>query len=47
MVKDLRVINDAALQKTLVQKDTKMILQHLEEEVDAVVADCELESKAA
>ena len=43
MAKNLRVINDVALQKTLVQKDKKMILQHLEEEVDAIAA--ELKSK--
>ena len=39
MTKNLRAINDVALQKTLVQKDKKMILQHLEEEMDAVAAE--------
>lgn len=39
MAKDLRVINDVALRKTLVQKDKKMIIQHLEEEMDAVAAE--------
>ena len=39
MTRDLRAINDLALQKTLVQKDKKMILRHLEEEVDAVAAE--------
>ena len=39
MTKNLRVINDISLQKTLVQKDKKMILQHLEEEMDAVATE--------
>ena len=39
MTKNLRAINDVALQKSLVQKDKKMILQHLEEEMDAVAAE--------
>ena len=39
MVKNLRAINDVFLQKSLVQKDKKMILKHLEEEVDAVAAE--------
>ena len=39
MTKKLRVINDISLQKSLVQKDKKMILQHLEEEMDAVAAE--------
>lgn len=39
MARNLRAINDIALQKTLVQKDKKMILQHLEEEMDAVATE--------
>lgn len=39
MAKNLRAINDVALQKALVQKDKKMIIEHLEEEMDAVAAE--------
>lgn len=39
MTKNLRSINDITLQKTLVQKDKKMIIRHLEEEMDAVAAE--------
>ena len=39
MTKNLRAINDIALQKALVQKDKKLIIQHLEEEVDAVATE--------
>ena len=39
MADKLRVINDVALQKALVLKDKKMIIEHLEEEMDAVAAE--------
>ena len=39
MTQKLRVINDVTLQKTLVQKDRKMIIQHLEEQMDAVATE--------
>lgn len=39
MTKNLRAINDVALQKALVQKDKKMIVQHLEEEAGLVAAE--------
>ena len=39
MTEKLRVINDVALQKALVLKDKKMIIEHLEEEMDAVAAE--------
>jgi stearoyl-CoA desaturase (Delta-9 desaturase) len=39
MTDKLRVINDITLQKTLVLKDKKMIIEHLEEEMDAVAAE--------
>lgn len=39
MTKNLRAINDVALQKALVQKDKKMIIEHLNEEMDAVAAE--------
>ncbi len=39
MTKNLRAINDISLQKTLVLKDKKMILQHLEKEMDAVATE--------
>lgn len=42
MTKNLRVINDVTLQKMLVQKDKKMIIQHLEEEMDAVAAEIKI-----
>ena len=39
MAKKLRVINDVALQKALVLKDKKMMLEHLEKDMDAVAAE--------
>ena len=39
MTEKLRVINDVALQKALVLKDRKMIIEHLEAEMDAVAAE--------
>jgi stearoyl-CoA desaturase (delta-9 desaturase) len=39
MTEKLRVINDVALQKALVLKDKKMIIGHLEEEMDCVAAE--------
>lgn len=39
MAEKLRVINDVALQKTLVLKDKQLIIEHLEEEMDAVAAE--------
>ncbi|MGK0309392.1 MAG: stearoyl-CoA desaturase (delta-9 desaturase) [Lentimonas sp.] len=42
MTKNLRVINDIALQKALVLKDKKMIIEHLEEEMDAVAAELKI-----
>ncbi|MFQ3271311.1 MAG: stearoyl-CoA desaturase (delta-9 desaturase) [Lentimonas sp.] len=39
MTEKLRVINDIALQKALVLKDKTMIIEHLEEEMDAVAAE--------
>ena len=42
MTKNLRSVNDISLQKTLVQKDKKMLLQHLEGEMDAVAAELKL-----
>ena len=34
LVKNLRVINDVTVQKSLVQKDKKMILEHIRDDVD-------------
>jgi len=39
MANKLRVISDLALQKALVLKDKKLIIEHLEEEMDAVAAE--------
>jgi stearoyl-CoA desaturase (delta-9 desaturase) len=39
MTEKLRVINDIALQKSLVLKDKKLIIEHLGEEMDAVAAE--------
>lgn len=39
MANQLRVISDLALQKTLVLKDKKLIIEHLEEEMDVVAAE--------
>jgi stearoyl-CoA desaturase (delta-9 desaturase) len=39
MTEKLRVINDIALQKALVLKDKKLIIEHLEDEMDAVAAE--------
>jgi len=39
MADKLRVINELTLQKALVLKDKKMIIAHLEEEMDAVAAE--------
>ncbi len=43
MVTNLRVINDVTVQKSLVMKDKKMIIEHLNEEMDELAA--ELKSK--
>jgi stearoyl-CoA desaturase (delta-9 desaturase) len=39
MTNKLRIINDLALQKTLVLKDKKMILEHLENEMDTMAGE--------
>lgn len=39
MAKKLRVISDVALQKALVLKDKRMIIEHLEKEMDAMAAE--------
>jgi stearoyl-CoA desaturase (delta-9 desaturase) len=43
MTDKLRVINDITLQKTLVLKDKKLIIEHLEEEMGAVAAALKVE----
>jgi len=39
LVKDLRVINDITVQKSLVMKDKKMIIEHLNEDLDELATE--------